>query len=293
MSSELSQVIVKMNGEINQIMERNLSPHFETIRIIESLLKQLPEFKRLEQENADLKKRLSLCMELYNLEMNNQADLELSNQEVQNDMQQTVSTTLAPASIVPATLVPIVKNEIKLEIVETPSSLHPIVSEDELYKTVNLSNHVDNKLQTVAEEEEVEESEAEEETSEEEEETSEADEVEESEEEVEESEEEVEEEEAESGGEGENPPEEEEEEEEEEEVEEESGGEGLAELADSPEEGGVGENPPEEEVFIITIKGKGNFYTSNETNGDIYAIEGEDDVGDIVGKFVNKVATFN
>ena len=71
MSSELSQVIIKMNSEINQIMERNLFPHFETIRIIEALLKQLPEFKRLEQENADLKKRLSLCLDLSNLEINN------------------------------------------------------------------------------------------------------------------------------------------------------------------------------------------------------------------------------
>jgi hypothetical protein len=288
MSSELSQVIVKMNGEINEIMERNLSPHFETIRVIESLLKQLPEFKRLEQENADLKKRLSLCLELSNLEMNNQADLELSNQEVQNDIQ----------SYVPVSVQPVLKkNEIKLEIVETPSSIHPIVSEDELYKTVNLSNHIDNKLQTVAEEEEEEseeeeevsaaeaseEEEADEEEVEEEEEASEAD------EEEEEEEEEVEEEEVE---EEEVVEEEEEEEVEEEEVEEESGGEGLAELADSPEDGVEGAEPLEE-VFIITIKGKGNFYTTNETNGDIYAIEGEDDVGDIVGKFVNKVATFN
>jgi len=276
MSSELSQVIVKMNGEINQIMERNLSPHFETIRVIESLLKQLPEFKRLEQENADLKKRLSLCMELSNLEINNKTDLELSNQEVQNDMQ----------SYVPVSVQPVVKNEIKLEIVETPSSIHPIVSEDELYKTVNLSNHIDNKLQTVAEEDEEEEEleceEDEVETSEEEVEAVEADEEE---EEVEEEASEAEASEAEAS-------EADEEASEADEDEEESGGEGENPPEEEAEEGGVGENPPEEEVFIITIKGKGNFYTSNETNGDIYAIEGEDDVGDIVGKFVNKIATF-
>lgn len=281
MSSELSQVIVKMNGEINQIMERNLSPHFETIRVIESLLKQLPEFKRLEQENADLKKRLSLCLELSNLEMNNKADLELSNQEVQNDMQ----------SYVPVPVQAVVKkNEIKLNIVETPSSLHPVVSEDELYKTVNLSNHIDNKLQTVAEEdeEEVEESEEEEvETSADEEVEADASEADEEVEEEEEEEAEEEEEEASEAEEAEEEASEADEEASEAADEEESEGE------NSPEEGGVGENPPEEEVFIITIKGKGNFYTTNETNGDIYAIEGEDDVGDIVGKFVNKVATFN
>jgi len=262
MNFELSQVVIKMNSEINQIMERNLFPYFETIRIIETLLKQLPEFKRLEQENADLKKRLSLCLELSNLEINNQADLELSNQEIQNDIR-----IDKPAQV----SVPVpVKNEIKLEIVETQDSTHPIVSEDELYKTVNLSNRVDNKLQTVED-------------------TSEAD------EEVETSASEAEEEVEEEGEEEiETSASEEEEEDEEEEDEEESGGEGE----NPPEEGGVGENPPEEnpsdeEVFMIEIKGKGNFYTTNETNGDIYQIEGEDDVGDIVGKFVNKVAIFN
>jgi len=51
--------------------------------------------------------------------------------------------------------------------------------------------------------------------------------------------------------------------------------------------------PLRKEVFIVTIQGRGNFYTNNETNGDIYKIEGDDeDVGDQVGKFVNKVATF-
>ena len=286
MSSELSQVIIKMNSEINQIMERNLLPHFETIRIIETLLKQLPEFKRLEQENADLKQRLSLCNVI-----NNMAVLELSNQEIQNEMP-------VPAALVPVPAVPtLVKNEIKLEIVETTASMHPIVSEDELYKTVNLSNHVDNKLQT-AEEEEASEAEAseadveEEEASEAEADASEADtseadtsEAEEEEEEEEAAEEaaEEEEEEEEEAAEEEAAEEEEEEEEEEAEVEQDGG------VGENPPE----ENPPEEEVYIITIQGKGNFYTSNETNGDIYQIEGEDDVGDVVGKFVNKVATFN
>jgi hypothetical protein len=66
------------------------------------------------------------------------------------------------------------------------------------------------------------------------------------------------------------------------EVEEEDGVEGAEPLEESLDE----------EVFIIEIKGKGKFYTNNETNGDIYQIEGEDDVGDQVGKFINKVATF-
>lgn len=273
MSSELSQVITTINSEINNIIERNLLPHFETIRIIENLLKQLPEFKRLEQENADLKKRLSLC----------------------NDMKIPVPVLLAPTTV---------KNEIKLEIVEPPST-RKIVSENELYSTVNLLNTTDNKLQNESDEDIIE-------VEVEEEEVIEVDESEEEEEEVEEEEDPLEE----DGVEGAEPFEEEEVEEEEEEVEEEEeeeedpleeedGVEGLAEQEENPpeedggegenppeEDGGEGENPPEEEVFIVEIKGRGRFYTSNETNGDIYQIEGEDDVGDVVGKFVNKVATF-
>jgi hypothetical protein len=299
MSSELSQVITTINNEINTIIERNLLPHFETIRIIENLLKQLPEFKRLEQENADLKKRLSLCS------VNNQADLELSNEEIHNDTKQPVP-------------VKVIKNEIKLEIVEPPST-KKIVSETELYSTVNLLNTVDNKLQDENDsdsDEDVIEVEVEEEEVE----VIEVDESEEEEEEEEEEdggeglseqaaepleEEDEDEEEEEDGVEGAEPLEEEDEEEEEvveedeeEEVveeEEESGGEGEDPLE---EDGGEGlaeqeADPLEEEVFIIEIKGRGRFYTSNETNGDIYQIEGEDDVGDVVGKFVNKVAKFN
>jgi hypothetical protein len=107
------------------------------------------------------------------------------------------------------------------------------------------------------EEDEVEESEEEDEEVEE---SEEEDEVEESEEkEVEEEEEEVEE-------------SEEEEEEEEEEVEE------------SEEE--------EEEVFEIEINGT-LYYTTDEKNGDIYKVLEDEDIGDKVGKFVNKVAKFN
>ena len=256
MSSELSNVITTINDEINSIIERNLLPHFETIRIIENLLKQMPEFKRLEQENADLKQRLSAFDKII---------VKKSNEKI-------IPPTVTSSFETEFTPVPITKNEIKLEIIE--SSMRPAISESELYTTVNLLNQDDNKLQ-----------EEEGETSEEEE-TSETDASETDASETEE-----------DGVEGAEPLEDASEADEEEEEEEEE------EEADAEEEGEDGVEGAEplaeplaesldEEVYIIEIKGKGKFYTSNETSGDIYQIEGEDDVGDIVGKFVNKVATF-
>jgi hypothetical protein len=288
MSSELSSVITTINSEINSIIERNLLPHFETIRIIENLLKQMPEFKRLEQENSDLKERLSAFDKII---------VKKTNEDI-----------IASPSII--------KNEIKLEIVESPSlSMRPAVSESELYTTVNLVKHDDNKLQeedarseadedtskadtseadtseseaSEADTSESEASEAEEDAEEEAEADAEEDEVEDAEEEeadaseADEVEAEVEEYEADA-------------EVEEEEVEAEAeadASEADAEEENPLEDGVEGAEPLDEEVYIIEIKGKGKFYTSNETSGDIYQIEGEDDVGDIVGKFVNKVATF-
>jgi hypothetical protein len=95
--------------------------------------------------------------------------------------------------------------------------------------------------------------------------------IEEAEEEEEEAEEEEEEEEAEEE-------EEEAEEEEEEETEEEE-----AEEEEAEEE--------EAEVFEITIKGTA-YYTTNEVNGVIYAVAAGDEVGDEIGKFVDKKPVF-
>ena len=147
------------------------------------------------------------------------------------------------------------KNEIKLEIFEEDKTENNIVSEKEIYAGTSFGHNNHWGAEEASEEEEA--SEAEEEASEaEEEEASEA--------EAEESEAEAEASEA-----------EEDEAEEDEEVE--------VEASEAEEE---------EEVFIVTIEGRGNFYTNNETNGDIYKIEDDEDVGEQVGKFVNKVATF-
>ena len=113
---------------------------------------------------------------------------------------------------------------------------------------------------------------------------------EEKEEEVEESgEEKEEEEEVEESGE-----EEEEEEEVEESTEEEEEEEEVEESTEEEEgEEEVEESTEEEaEVFEITIKGTA-YYTTNEVNGVIYAVDADDEVGDEIGKFVDKKAVFN
>ena len=51
------------------------------------------------------------------------------------------------------------------------------------------------------------------------------------------------------------------------------------------------EEEDEEEVFEITISGI-KYYTSNETNGVIYSITDDNDIGDKVGVFKNKIPEF-
>jgi DNA segregation ATPase FtsK/SpoIIIE-like protein len=182
---------------------------------------------------------------------------------------------------------------------EEEEGLEQLIKEDEsrlyLFK----------RLEEEEKEEEVEESgeeEEEEESGEEEEEEVEVEESgEEEEEEVEESGEEEEEEvEVEESGEEEEEEVEVEEsgEEEEEEVEvEESGEEEEEEVEESgeeeEEEEEVEESTEEEaEVFEITIKGTA-YYTTNEVNGVIYAVDADDEVGDEIGKFVDKKPVFN
>ena len=52
------------------------------------------------------------------------------------------------------------------------------------------------------------------------------------------------------------------------------------------------EEEEEEEVFEIEINGT-LYYTTNEKSGDIYEVLEDEDVGDKVGKFINKVARFH
>jgi len=48
----------------------------------------------------------------------------------------------------------------------------------------------------------------------------------------------------------------------------------------------------EEEVFMVKINGK-DYYTNNETNGSIYSITDDDDIGDEVGLYKNGKPVFH
>ena len=80
----------------------------------------------------------------------------------------------------------------------------------------------------------------------------------------------------------------EEEEEEEEAVEEEEEEEVQEEEAEEEEEAveAESEESDELEVFEVTIRGK-KYFTTNATNGDIYAMDSDGEVGDKIGQFVN------
>ena len=181
--------------------------------------------------------------------------------------------SIAPALSVPALSVPVSTVQIArvddIKIIKTMKVNPP----------ENIVYDIEEAEEEEAEEEEAEEEEEEAEEEEEEEEAEEEEAEEEVEEEAEEEEEEEEEEEAEE--EEVEAEEEEEDEEEKEEVEEE----------EEEEEEEVEAEEEEAEVFEITIKGTA-YYTTNEVNGVIYAVAAGEEVGDEIGKFVDKKPVF-
>ena len=79
-------------------------------------------------------------------------------------------------------------------------------------------------------------------------------------------------------------------EEEEEEVEETE----EIEIVEEEEEEEVEETEEEEEAGVYEIELNGNrYYTTNEQNGIVYGLVGDDDVGDEIGKFVNGKLVLN
>jgi len=83
----------------------------------------------------------------------------------------------------------------------------------------------------------------------------------------------------------------EEEQEAEAEAEEEQEAEAEEEEEEEEEEPAAAQQDDDTEVFEITIQGKA-YYTNNETNGKIYSILTDEDVGPVVGSFVNGRAKF-
>ena len=63
--NDLTELLNAIKSEINMVVERHLLPHFEkmkcnneNMRMIETVLHQMPAFQRLERENAELKELL-------------------------------------------------------------------------------------------------------------------------------------------------------------------------------------------------------------------------------------------
>jgi len=52
------------------------------------------------------------------------------------------------------------------------------------------------------------------------------------------------------------------------------------------------EEEEEVEYFEVSIKGK-RYYTSDLQNGEIYSMIADDEIGDLVGRFVKGVSKFN
>ena len=77
----------------------------------------------------------------------------------------------------------------------------------------------------------------------------------------------------------------------EEETEEETAEEETEEVVEETEETAE-EETEEEGVYEISVNGK-RYYTTNETNGTIYELLEDDDVGEEIGRFVNKQIVWN
>ena len=159
---DLSQLLNEIKTEINAVVEKHLLPHFEkmkcnneNIKLIESVLRQMPDFQRLEKENADLKRELG--------------EKTMPAPVVQSAPMQAQAVHQAPLPMPE----PAQGEHVKLEIVESTQPEN-IVLESDLYKAARLTDEIKN-IQLVSEVAEEEASEvAEEEAEEEEEEASEA-----------------------------------------------------------------------------------------------------------------------
>jgi len=272
----------------------NLPDDYEMYRLNYLFMAQSPMYTALEQKYRDLRKK---CREQKRMiEFLNKQHMELAERyaaaarfpvvEIKEEpVKNTVIVELDPEVI--QDIDEVIEQQVSLDVDEEEETEEVEVVEEEEEATEEVE---------VVEEEETEEVEEVEVVEEEEEETEEVEVVEEETEEVEEvevvEEEETEEVEVvEEEEEEEEVVEEETEEEEEEVVEEEEETEEIEVVEEEVEEVEEVEVVEEEEegVYEIVIKGT-RYYTTNETNGTIYAITEDDDIGDEVGKFVNGVA---
>ena len=318
--SSICNIANDINNEVKEILTKYLSPHLAqmnqdrmNMKCIENILRGMPEFQRLEKENIELRRQLEAkqppVYEFVNTVKWTTCDK--SNYCIKHAMTMPVPAEPVSAALEPAALVPepaaLAPDSIKLDIIETPIVEDNVTNELELYKAADLLHIVNNEAEaSEAEDEQYEEAE-EEEASEAEASEAEFETENEEEEEVEAEATEAEEEEEEEASEAEEEASEAEQEAEASEAEEEVASEAEEEASEAEEEASEAEEEEaeqeeeeeeeeqeeeaEEEVSLIVINGI-SYYTTNETSGDIYKVEGTDDVGDQVGKFVNKIATF-
>jgi len=308
----MENIINTINNDITKSIKQRLSPLFKIMiddrnkmQMIESILREMPEFKKIEEENKLLK------LELNNIKQNN-ADYE---SRIKLEVKERKNTCNVLEKEIYNEISSHTKHNAKNKIVNSNYGDVVYTSEEASEAEAEASEAEEEAEASEAEEEEEEEeaSEAEASEAEEEAEASEAEtsEAETSEAEADEDEEaseaetseaetsEAEEEEAEaSEAEASEAEEEAEEEAEASEADEEAEASEAEEEAEeeaeaSEAEASEAEEEEAEEVIIVEIKGHGDFYTTNEQNGDIYKIQEDEDVGDLVGKFVNGVAEFN
>jgi len=271
------EFIISINGQLNDVLINSLKPVYDKMRennkiceTIFNVLKNMPEYRKLEH---DCKLLQSKCDFLTHVnEKQKQMISELQNKlnnETKGTDNKNIELIISEVS----------QEEVEVEEAQEVEEPH----EEEVDESEDEADEEEEPQEEVVEVDEADQEEVEVEIEESEEEV----EVEESEVEVEESEEEVEVE-VEKSEEEEEVEVEESEEEEEVEVEE-------SEVEESEEE--------DEELFIIEIeikkmnKKKVNkyieFYTNDDENGNIYLVEDDEDIGDMVGKFNNGEPEFN
>ena len=139
----MDELFTLIQMEMKTLLEKHLTPHFIQMRqdrsnmmTLENILRQMPAFQKLEEENKALRDRL-------------------------NDASASAPTASAsaPTAFEPTAFEPTSFDCIKLEIIETPKNEAPNVTE--LYQVANLSQNVENKPTSIEEASEAEASEAE------------------------------------------------------------------------------------------------------------------------------------
>jgi hypothetical protein len=295
--SDLNNILAGITGEINTVLQKYLTPQFEIFQknrdnmsIIENILKEMPEFKKLERENMELKRKMAAG--------------------VPAPKEVIIIDDDTPIRVIK--LEPVPQQIISLEVIERALPQQLCVIDDVNLNVVVVASEAEASEAEASEADEAEASEAEASEADEvdEAEASEADEAEASEadeaeaSEADEADEEtgVEEaseaaleeetgvEEASEADEAEAEEEEASEAEEEEASEAEASEAALEEASEAAlEEASEAALEADLEVFMIELPNYGNCYTTSETNGEVYSIIGDEEVGDIIGHFKNGV----